>query len=187
MSSYVAAIFTCRNGNRRQTLFESTLSVYWLHFAVKCVIYEQRAFQQHGCFSPGPAVFVMPGFPWPFKAINDTGGSQALSWATCFFFTAIGHMVRSPVLEGGGWGGGGRLLALRRGDRKKGEGRRRCGRWRPRVAPAGSRWRPAGLCSSKELPSGVCKRQPRLSAGCILWWAESFHIIPLHLASNCQH
>ena len=21
------------------------------------------------------------------------------------FFTAIGHMVRSPVLEGGGWGG----------------------------------------------------------------------------------
>ena len=22
------------------------------------------------------------------------------------FFTAIGHMVRSPVLEGGGWGGG---------------------------------------------------------------------------------
>ena len=31
---------------------------------------------------------------------------------TLFFFcdtfsTAVGHMVRSPVLEGGGWGGGG--------------------------------------------------------------------------------
>ena len=31
----------------------------------------------------------------------------AVSFFFCdTFFTAIGHMVRSPVLEGGGWGGG---------------------------------------------------------------------------------
>ena len=121
MSSYVAAIFTCRNGNRRQTLFESTLSVYWLHFAVKCVIYEQRAFQQHGCFSPGPAVFVMPGFPWPFQAINDTGGSQALSWATFFFHRHWSH-GQIPCLRGRrlGWGGSSPRASPRRS--KKGGG-----------------------------------------------------------------
>ena len=76
---------------------------------------------------------------------------------TCFFF--LRHLFHRH------WSEGGRLLALRRGDFQNGEGRHRCGRWRPRVAPAGSRWRPAGLCSSKELPSGVCKRQARPPGG----------------------
>ena len=37
------------------------------------------------------------------------------------FFTAIGHMVRSPVLEGGGWGGG--VISSRFGEEIEKRGR----------------------------------------------------------------
>ena len=70
-----------------------------------------------------------------------------------------------PCLRGRRLEWGGRLLALRRGDRKKGEGHHRCGRWRPRVAPAGSRWRPAGRAAQKSCPAAcVSANRGRLEA-----------------------